>query len=231
MNRVGKALSPQVVKRHGSLGATTLPGESPDPALIVCITDTTTATYPRAVLLNASFTGLADAGAVAYRVYWVYSDDNGTTWQVLQDGNPPVNHQFPASIVGGQPVVRRRLDLRGRTTSTRTCRSSSRSRSVATTCSPAPPATSPQTRCQLTATLFNANGTTSRRTDAASGPETRRPGCPGLRALSCRLTNPATRAPPSRARRRAAPSRRPACRQRRPRRASSPRRSCLCRTA
>jgi hypothetical protein len=159
MNRLGKALSPQVVKRHGNQGATTLPGEAPDPALIVCVTDTITAAYPRGVLLNASFTGLADAGAVAYRVYWVYSDDDGTTWQVVTDGNPPVNLSSPrASSAANQwsgvaltyagdyldPNVPFKFAIAVRRDNVLT----------GTTGNFA------ATRCQLTATLFNANPTT-----------------------------------------------------------------------
>jgi hypothetical protein len=159
MNRIGKALSPQILKRTGGLGATTLPGESPDPALLVCITDATTATYPRAVLLNASFTGLADAGAVAYRVFWLYSDDNGTTWQGIEEGNPPApigtprasssaNQWSGASLTYAgdlEPNVLFKFAIGIRRDSVLT----------GTTGNFA------ATRCQLTATILNANGTTS----------------------------------------------------------------------
>jgi hypothetical protein len=159
MNRLGKALSPQILKRHGALGATNIPGESPDPALLVCVTDATTATYPRAVLLNASFTGLADAGAVAYRVFWLYSDDNGTTWQAIQEGNPPASINSPrASSAANQwsgvsltyagdylePNVLFKFAIGIRRDNVLT----------GTTGNFA------GTRCQLTATLFNANPTT-----------------------------------------------------------------------
>ncbi len=160
MNRLGKALSPQILKRHGALGAITLPGELPDNPLIVCVTEATTATYPRAVLLNASFTGLADAGAVAYRVFWLYSDDNGATWQGIQEGNPPAAINSPrASSAANQwsgaaltyagdyldPNVpfRFAIGIRRDTVLTGTTGNFA------------------ATRCQLTATLLNANGTTS----------------------------------------------------------------------
>jgi hypothetical protein len=161
MNRLGKALSPQILKRHGSLGATTLPGESPTPPLIVCRTDSTTATYPRAALVNASFTALADASAVAYRAFLLYSLDNGATWLAFDDeGNPPAPIATPrASSAGNQwsgvaltyaanyldpnvPFsfaigIRRDNGLLGTT------------------------GNFAATRCQLTATVLNANGTES----------------------------------------------------------------------
>lgn len=160
MNRLGAALSPQILRRAASLGGSSIPGESPEPVLIACVTDTTTAAYPRAVLLNASFTGLADGNAVAYRVFWLVSDDGGATYLPIDDGIPPAPIASPrASSAANQwsgvaltyagdyldPNVPFKFALGIRRDNVL----------VGTTGNFA------QARCQLTATLMNANGTTS----------------------------------------------------------------------
>lgn len=88
MQRLGKALSSEVMKDHVTLfGGAALPGEAPTPPLILCDTgvNSSITQYPRRALLNATVSGLADVNAVAYRAFWLYSTDGGMTFQALQD--------------------------------------------------------------------------------------------------------------------------------------------------
>jgi hypothetical protein len=97
MNRLGKALSPEILKRNsGATTPTTLP-DDPDPSLVVCQTgDASTATYPRVALLNATFTGLAElTEEVAYRAFWLYSTDGGASFTSILEGNPPAPINSP----------------------------------------------------------------------------------------------------------------------------------------
>jgi len=80
MNRLGKALSPEVLAAQASPGALTLPSSAP--LATRCVTgDSTVATYPRSATVYATLTGLADGNAVGWRARAVYSTDGGTTWQ------------------------------------------------------------------------------------------------------------------------------------------------------
>jgi hypothetical protein len=158
MNRMGKALSPEILKRNGSQAPATIPDASP--SLTVCITDDSTiAAYPRVALLNASFTGLADSGAVAYRAFWIYSTDSGATWTSIQEGAPsaPINSPRASSAANqwsGLPLnyaldVEPGLPIRFAIGILRDNLLTGTTGNFA------------QTRCQLAATILNRNGTTS----------------------------------------------------------------------
>jgi len=95
LERTGKALSSEVIKDHMAAVAQAIPGEPPTfpNPLVLCDTgvDSTTVTYPRRALLNATMSGRADASAVAYRVFWVYSTDSGVTFQPIQEGGQNIS--------------------------------------------------------------------------------------------------------------------------------------------
>jgi hypothetical protein len=93
MQRLGKALTTEVLQDHVTLFATTLPGEAPTSPLILCATagNSTVAAYPRRALLNAAASGLADGNPVAWRAFWLYSTDGGATFQTIMDGVNPVS--------------------------------------------------------------------------------------------------------------------------------------------
>jgi hypothetical protein len=80
MKRLGDALSPEILFVEEATGAITVPADPPLPGHCVT-TDTATAAYPRSAFVVASFTGLSDASAIAYRGALLYSDDDGATWQ------------------------------------------------------------------------------------------------------------------------------------------------------
>lgn len=80
MNRLGKALSPEVLAVESAGGAVALPATSPLPRL--CTTgDSTVTSYPRSVTVTSSVTGLASASAVAWRAFVTWSTDGGVAWQ------------------------------------------------------------------------------------------------------------------------------------------------------
>ena len=80
MNRLGKALSPEILTFEGVPGALALPTSPPFPKRCGT-TSSTVAVYPRTATIHATLTGLADANAVAWRARAVFSTDGGTTWQ------------------------------------------------------------------------------------------------------------------------------------------------------
>ena len=85
MNRLGKALSPEVLFRETGTGAITIPTS---PTLEVrCDTPDTAATaYPRTAVVTGTLNGLSDANAVAWRGFVVYSTDGGATWSGTTGG-------------------------------------------------------------------------------------------------------------------------------------------------
>jgi hypothetical protein len=80
MNRLGKALSPEVLTFEGSTTAISLP-TNPPLAKYCATADSTIAVYPRSATVYATLTGLADANAVAWKARAVFSTDGGATWQ------------------------------------------------------------------------------------------------------------------------------------------------------
>lgn len=89
MNRLGKALSPEVLFREFApapgAGSIVLPANPP--VDVRCDTvDTAATAYPRTAVVTGTFTGLADANAVAWRGFVVYSTDGGSTWNGTAGG-------------------------------------------------------------------------------------------------------------------------------------------------
>ncbi len=80
MNRLGKALSPEVLTFEGTPGAIVLPTNAPF-ATRCGTADSTIAVYPRSATVYATLTGLSDANAVAWKARAVYSTNGGATWQ------------------------------------------------------------------------------------------------------------------------------------------------------
>jgi len=159
MKRLGVPLSPEVHKDHVTEFNATIPGESPALPLLLCAMagDSTVKPYPRQALLNASVTGLANGSSVAWRAFWIYSIDGGTTFQPISDGpnfisTPRASSgpnqwsgaalSFALDLPANTPlqvrvVVRRDNILTGTT------------------------GNFADARCQMTVSIVNANGTTS----------------------------------------------------------------------
>jgi len=151
MNRLGKALSPEILFRETGTGAVAIPAAAP--VAVRCDTaDATVATYPRTVIVNGSMSGLADTNAVAWRGSIVYSTDGGTTWigtgnVNLRASSAPVqwSETNPIGVIDLQPGIAYRFaigilrdDQVGGTTGNFT-----------------------DYRCLLTASVVNRNGTSS----------------------------------------------------------------------
>lgn len=96
MNRLGKALSPEVLTFEGNPGALALPLGAPY-AQRCGTADSTVVAYPRTATIFATLTGLSDANAVAWRARAVYSTDGGTVWQTA-----PTPVWIRASSAGNQ---------------------------------------------------------------------------------------------------------------------------------
>jgi len=80
MNRLGKALSPEVLFRETGIGVIAIP--SAEPYAVRCDTaDSSIAAYPRTAIVTGALSGLADANPVAWRGVVVFSTDAGATWQ------------------------------------------------------------------------------------------------------------------------------------------------------
>jgi hypothetical protein len=89
MNRLGKALSPEILYQFGRPGAVTV--KSAPPFGIYCQTSDSTSTFEplnhwTAAVITSTFSGLAD-NALAWRSVIVYSDDGGTTWNQVLNSN------------------------------------------------------------------------------------------------------------------------------------------------
>jgi hypothetical protein len=102
MNRLGKALSPELLYTFGRPGAFAV--LSVAPFGVHCVTTDSTSTigtlvapldHPTVALISTTFSGLAD-NTIAWRSVVVYSTDAGTTWNQV-----PTSNAHRASAVGG----------------------------------------------------------------------------------------------------------------------------------
>jgi hypothetical protein len=89
MNRLGKALSPEVLYQFGRPGAVVV--KNAPPYGIYCQTSDSTSTFEplnhwTAAVTTATFSGLAD-NPLAWRSVMVYSDDGGMTWNQVLNSN------------------------------------------------------------------------------------------------------------------------------------------------
>lgn len=96
MNRLGTALSPEVLTFEGTPGAIVLPTSAPFATRCGTAASTIVA-YPRSATVYATLTGLSDANAVAWKARAVYSTNGGATWQTAPS---PVS--IRASSAGNQ---------------------------------------------------------------------------------------------------------------------------------
>ena len=159
LQRVGKALTTEVMKDHVTLQASTIPGELPANPLIACDTgvDSTVVAYPRKALLHAGVTGLADGNPVAWRAFWLYSTDGGVTFQAIMDGANSISSPRASSAANqwSGAALAFALDLPANTPLRVMVGIRRDNVLLGTTGNFA------QVRCQMTVGIVNANGTTS----------------------------------------------------------------------
>lgn len=159
LQRLGKALTPEIHVDHVTLNAVTIPGESPDPVLFACemAGDSSVVAYPRKALLHATVTGLADANPVAWRAFWLYSTNSGATFQTITDGINPISSPRASSAANQWSGVALAFALDVPANTPLQMRVGVRRDNVllGTTGNFA------NVRCQMTVSIVNANGATS----------------------------------------------------------------------
>lgn len=93
MNRLGKALSPEILYKYGHPGAFTV--ESAPPFGVHCITPDSTVTvgtvavplnHPTTAVITTTLSGLAD-NSIAWASVVMYSSDGGVTWSQVPTSN------------------------------------------------------------------------------------------------------------------------------------------------
>ena len=103
MNRLGKALSPEILYKDGRPGAFTV--ESAPPFGVRCATPDSTVTvgtvavpldHPSTAVITTTFSGLAD-NPIAWASVVVYSSDGGATWGQVPTSNA---HRASAAAAG-----------------------------------------------------------------------------------------------------------------------------------
>ena len=160
MNRLGKALSAEVLSQQvfddGNGSGVTLPGDSPTPALVRCLTAATAATpYPRIAVANATFSALADGNPAGFRAFLLVSPNNGP-FSNFDTQLPSVAHRgtAQASVYGGAALTEQIILQPG----------SSYRFAIGVRRDTGGPATTGNfdvVRCQITVTVHNRNGSSS----------------------------------------------------------------------
>jgi hypothetical protein len=93
MNRLGNALSPEILYQFGHPGAFAVLNVAPFG--VHCVTTDSTSTigtlaapldHPTAAVISATFSGLAD-NTIAWKSWVAYSTDGGTTWAQVPTSN------------------------------------------------------------------------------------------------------------------------------------------------
>jgi len=157
MNRLGRALTPEVLAQQtATTTPLTIPGESPEQAIVRCVTaESTVAAYPRQALVHASLTALVDSTAVAaWRTFLLVSIDGGT-FQNLNGANSAAQRStgLPNAWAGAALVESMALPP-----------GSAYAFAIGVRRDVTGPATTgnwAQARCQIAAVISNANGTSS----------------------------------------------------------------------
>jgi len=159
MQRLGKALSPEVVSQQtfddGSGSGVTLPGESPAPAIVRCLTPATTAVaYPRVAVANATFSALSDGNPAGFRAFLLVRA-NGGSFANFETGVSVAQRGTAQATVYGSAALTEQLPLQPNT---------SYEFAVGVRRDNTGPATTGNfdvLRCQMTVTVQNRNGTSS----------------------------------------------------------------------
>jgi hypothetical protein len=154
MNRLGKALTPEVVRRQASFAAAVLPGPAPAPAALRCITTPplAAASYPRQAVVNASLSGLADVNTAAFRAFLLFSIDGGTNYTLFDSTLSLATRATAAPNAWANVALTEHLDLAPNATYVF---------AIGVRRDDVGPVTTGnfvESRCQLTATIFNRNG-------------------------------------------------------------------------
>jgi hypothetical protein len=150
MNRLGKALSPEILYQFGRPGAVTV--QSAPPFGIYCQTSDSTSTlapfdHPTEAVLTTTFSGLAD-NAIAWRSVIVYSDDGGATWNQVPNTNA---HRASAAAGEWSEVTN--------VSATPTAPGAAYRAAILIARDDASTGNFTDSRCQVVVTIYNQNGT------------------------------------------------------------------------
>ena len=159
LQRAGRALSTEVLSQQtfddGSGSGVTLPGESPTPAIVRCLTPATAATtYPRVAVANATFSALSDGNPAGFRAFLLVRA-NGGSFTNFETGVSVAQRGTAQATVYGSAGLTEPLALQPNT---------SYEFAIGVRRDNTGPATTGNfdvLRCQLTVTVHNRNGTTS----------------------------------------------------------------------
>lgn len=121
MNRLGTALTPQVLSAQSVTGAVVLPGQAPTPALHLCQTGDTTeqvapVQYERQAYVTASMSGLGDGNGASWNAFVHVSTDGGVTWSDLNPGTSVGMRTSSAPGAWASNSATERMDLQPGTT-------------------------------------------------------------------------------------------------------------------
>ena len=161
MNRLGRALSPEILSQqvfdNGGGSGVALPGDSPAPALVRCLTAETAATvYPRHAVANATFSALSDGNPAGYRIFLLVSANNGpfTNFDTVL---PSVAHRgtAQATVYGASALTEQIILQPGSSYKFAIGVRRDNNPDVVTT------GNFDVIRCQITVTIDNRNGTAS----------------------------------------------------------------------
>ena len=156
MNRLGRALTPEVLHRQATFGVESIPGLAPAPPLVRCVTPgTAAALYPRQVVVTGSLTGLADGNAAGFNVFLFVSTDGGASYSNLDAVNSIGQRATAAPNSWAGAAMTEQLDLAPNTTY---------QFAIGVRRDGVGPMTTGNFaagRCQVTASIFNRNGTSS----------------------------------------------------------------------
>jgi hypothetical protein len=156
LNRAGRALTPEILLRQVTFGAVTVPGQPPEFASIHCVTtDTAAATYPRQALVNGSLTALADASAAGLNIFLFVSTNGGMSYTQLDPMVSVGQRTTAAANSWGGAALTESMDLAPNTTYRFAL---GFRRDIV---GPLTMGNVAAGRCQLTASIFNRNGTSS----------------------------------------------------------------------
>ena len=156
MQRLGRALTPEVLGVQGAFDTPTLIPADQDPAIVMCASSTVAAAnYPRKAVATAMFSGLADAGGAAFRTFLLVSVDGGGYQSFVPMASAAARETLPAGGWGTVTVTElMSMDAGSTYRFALGVRRENFTNAAGTL---------DRGRCQMTVTIMNRNGTTSPR--------------------------------------------------------------------
>jgi hypothetical protein len=154
MQRLGKALTPEVLGVQGAFDTPTAIPDDQDPAIIMCVsTVAAAANYPRKAVATAMFSALADASPASFRAFLLVSANGGGYQSFTPMASAAARATLPAGGWGTVSVTELMSLDPGQTYRFAIGVRRENLTNAA--------GTFDRGRCQMTVTITNRNGTTS----------------------------------------------------------------------